>query len=173
MSIYQTLCINYLLTETTQPHKICSWSIPLLVITKVDFEKLEKKFCTQTKIQFYYHVWQKTLQKVSIQITQTQCFKAQNSKCRPRQCSDFFKNEQIVVKSGTTLYFWHKSCFTICTFVQQIETIMQQSSSWMSPFVNIGVCYIFSVFIAPFTGVSTVLDCSTFTDSKGMQAYSN
>ena len=36
----------------------------------------------------------------------------------------------------------------------------------MGLFVNIGMCYTFSVFIAPFTGVSTVLDCSTFTDSK-------
>ena len=36
----------------------------------------------------------------------------------------------------------------------------------MGPFVNIGVCYSFSVFIAPFIGVSTVLDYSTVTDSK-------
>ena len=36
----------------------------------------------------------------------------------------------------------------------------------MGPFVNIGVCYSFSVFIAPFTGVSIVLNYSTVTDSK-------
>ena len=36
----------------------------------------------------------------------------------------------------------------------------------MGPFVNIGVCYSLSVFIAPFTGVSIVLNYSTVTDSK-------
>jgi len=73
--------------------------------------------------------------------TQMKYFIAQNVKCRPRQCSDFCE------KSGTMFffYFWHKSCFTNCTYVRQdIETNTHAQtviSMEMIGFVNIGVRY--------------------------------